>query len=51
MTMCRGLGTMQENAKVASEKTKDKAGDIAMKAKDTMHGAASGKCGLSWQSN
>ncbi|CAL9044195.1 unnamed protein product [Musa banksii] len=39
--IAEGLGTMQENAKVASEKTKDKAGDIAMKAKDTMHGAAS----------
>ncbi|RWW44614.1 hypothetical protein BHE74_00049614 [Ensete ventricosum] len=37
-----GLGTMQENAKVASEKTKDKAGDIAMKAKDMTYGAASG---------
>ncbi|URE00707.1 hypothetical protein MUK42_21043 [Musa troglodytarum] len=39
---------MQENAKVASEKTKDKAGDITMKAKDMMYGAAAaqrrGKC-------
>ncbi|KAJ8505967.1 hypothetical protein OPV22_006853 [Ensete ventricosum] len=40
--IAEGLGTMQENAKVASEKTKDKAGDIAMKAKDMTYGAASG---------